>query len=91
MEKFEKNGENSGYCVHESAKGWIVEGWSRYQGSRTGWKKLVPYGVWGYQKGQDLTAIHNKTYGVNVGEAIQDYARIDNADVKVIRHGILVQ
>ncbi len=90
MKKFEKSSEYGGYTVRESKKGWIVEGWSRYQGNFTDWKKLVPFGVWEYQKNQDLTTQHNSY--MTVGEAIQDYARIDdNKNVKILKKGYLVQ
>lgn len=89
MKKFEKTSEYGGYTVRESKKGWIVEGWSRYQGNLTDWRKLVPFGVWGYQKGQDLAAQHNSF--MTVGEAIHDYAYNDNKNVRILNKGYLVQ
>ena len=87
---YEKSSEYGGYTVRESKKGWIVEGWSRYQGNITDWKRLVPFGVWDYQRGQDLEARHNEYMAV--GHAIQDYARNDgNDNVMVLKKGYIVQ
>ena len=42
---YERTWEWSGYSIREGRKGWIVDGWSRVQGLRTGWRYLVSYAV----------------------------------------------
>ena len=56
-----RDGEWSGYKIHEASKGWVVEEWSRIQGEVTGRRWLIPYGTLGLQKGVDLDASWNET------------------------------
>jgi hypothetical protein len=42
---YERTGEWNSYRIREGRKGWIVDGSSRVQGLRTGWRYLVPYAV----------------------------------------------
>lgn len=86
---YEKNGEWNGYTIKESATGWTIDKWSREQGGMNGKKVLVPFGVFGYQKGQDLKAQHNDIF--EVGEIIYDYANGNPELVKVLRKGEKVQ
>ena len=40
-ESYEREGEWSGYTVTKTRAGWAVDGWSRIQGCRTGYRYLV--------------------------------------------------
>lgn len=40
---YESNGERGGWAVRPSKTGWIISGWSRVQGKRTGWVELYSY------------------------------------------------
>ena len=53
MSNYECNGEWSGYTIWESAKGWIVETWSRVQGTLNGRMVLLPYSE-DFPRGLDL-------------------------------------
>lgn len=83
---YERNGEWGGYKITEAKTGWVVEFWSREQGAPDGLKVLVPYGAYGYQKGQDLNAMHNDY--TQAGEVIAEYAKnAKDNDAKVLNHG----
>jgi len=40
---YTSDGERGGYTAREGLRGWVVEGWSRVAGERTGWRCLVSY------------------------------------------------
>ena len=86
---YEKNGEWGGYKITEAKTGWVVTTWSRIQGCNDGFKALVPYGVWDYQKGQDLSAMHNEI--MEVGSALADYAVAGENKTKILEHGEIVR
>ena len=70
---YERNHEHAGYTIHEARTGWVIEHWSRYQGTSTGDRWLVPYGTLGFQRGEDLDANWNDLY--TPGEALWDLVR----------------
>lgn len=39
----ESNGERGGWSVRPSKTGWIISGWSRVSGERSGWVELYSY------------------------------------------------
>jgi hypothetical protein len=84
---FENNKEWAGYTVRESAKGWIVEGWSRYQGKATDYKILLPYKESTYKKGTDLTLKHNDYLAI--GDYIYHIAK--SGAGRVLRKGHIAQ
>lgn len=61
---YTREGQRGGYTVRESKKGWIIEGWSQVQGEPTDYKYLLPYGLYDYEKGQDLYAGHHGYFSV---------------------------
>jgi hypothetical protein len=40
---YESAGEYGGWSVRPSKTGWIISGWSRVQGERSGWVELYSY------------------------------------------------
>ena len=67
---YERQSEHAGYTIHEARTGWVCENWSRYQGTYTGRRMLVPFGFRGIQRGADLSAAWNDIY--TVGEIIYE-------------------
>lgn len=83
---YTRNGEWSGYSVHKSETGFVVEYWSRIQGQSTDGKYLLPYGVAGMGKDTDLEAQYNNLY--TNGMAV---AEIFHSNAKCLRKGHIVQ
>jgi hypothetical protein len=83
---FTKAGEWTEYTVREGDNGWIIEGVSRIQGNRTGYKVIVPFDKSLYKKGQDLNAEHNDF--MTVAEYIQG---AEYSLGKVLRKGHVVE
>ena len=82
---YERNGEWGGFEITEAKTGWAITSWSRRQGDMDGKKVLVPFGTWGFTKGQDLSADHNGW--MDVGEAMKGMAGDNPEAVKVLRKG----
>jgi hypothetical protein len=61
---YKHDGEWTSFTIHESRTGWVVNYSTGISGCITGWRTLVPYGFRGYQRGQDLQAMHNESTGV---------------------------
>jgi hypothetical protein len=88
---YEKFSDYGGQRIRESKKGWIVEGWSRYQGNRTNYKFLIPYENCRIKKGEDLNDDYNEY--MSKGEyLIQNYhINMDSKFIKVLNRGYSVQ
>lgn len=82
---YERNGEWGGYKITEAKTGWVLTTWSRRQADLNGQKVLIPYGVWDYQQGQDLSVKHNEF--CDVGEAIFEYAMAGENTARLLKRG----
>lgn len=82
---YERNGEWSGYEIIEANTGWVITTWSREQGGINGRKILIPFGTWGFQKGQNLSEDYNGW--MDIGEAMKSMAGDNPEAVKVLRKG----
>jgi hypothetical protein len=89
MSVFEFKWDFSGYAIREAKTGWILEGWSKVQGTTTDYKYLIPYGTAGYQKGQDLKASFNDY--LSIGEYLMTALREDRLTYKTLKKGYMVQ
>ena len=100
---YEKSSEYGGKIIKESKKGWLVEGWSRYQGNPTNYKFLIPFENCPIKKGENLHDIYIKK-GENPenpynevskgGYLMQNYwITMDNEFkvIKILNRGFLVQ
>ncbi len=81
---YEYKVDSGGYTVRASKRGWIVEGWTRWQGSHTGWRWLLPYGQPGVP-GPDAVL----TRVLNDGSCVGDHIRYmcDYQPHRVLRRG----
>jgi len=86
---YEKNGDFGGIKITESEKGWIVENWTRWQGQTTDRKVLVPYGIGGIQKGENLEEDYNDY--VSKADYIVEYMSSEGSQIKVLRKGHKVE
>ena len=91
MEKhYEKNYDWSGYTVRTSKKGWIIEGWSRISGGRSGWKHLLYYDdAPPYNASTDLGDHHNNV--MSVGDYIYIIGQHPLGPARVLRRGDTVR
>ena len=83
---YKRNGEWSGYSIHEAATGFVVDFWSRVQGQRDSLRFLVPYTAQ-FPKGLDLAAMWNDS--TTNGEALA-YIGTFNPRRKVLVRGLIV-
>lgn len=90
---YERESDFGGQTIKESKKGWLVEGWSRYQGNRTGYRFLIPFEKCGVKQGKNLEEDYND--GMTNGEyLLQDYwITMDNnyKSIKILNKGYEVQ
>lgn len=100
---FTKESEYGGRTIKESKKGWVVEGWSRYQGNRTNYKFLIPFENCRIKKGENLNDICIKKSDIE-GDPYNEYTKgeyllqnysitMDNEYkvIKILKWGDLVQ
>jgi hypothetical protein len=81
--EYTKDGQWSGYTIHEAPTGWVYEQWSRTVDARDDERVLVPYGTGGYRQGQDLDTAHNEH--TTIGEYIAYMAA--KGQGTILRHG----
>lgn len=88
---YERSGEWSGYKIRKAPTGFVLEFWSRVQGTLTDDKYLLPYGkaAGGYGQDADLDARHNDL--VTVGQFLAEYQLRENPHAKILRKGHIVQ
>jgi hypothetical protein len=100
---YKRESDYGGQEIRESKKGWIVEGWSRYQGNQTDYKFLIPYENCKVKKGENLNDYYFKK-GEMPGNPYNDctkgeyllhnyHIRMDNSykAIRVLRSGYAVQ
>lgn len=66
--KFEHEGDRGGHTIHESRTGYVVETWSRKQGSFTGQRWLVRFSD-RWPRDMDLSAPANDP-GTKLGDCL---------------------
>jgi hypothetical protein len=77
----------SGYTIRRTRTGYVVSGWSRIRGERTGEVRLLPYSA-DIPADADLDAAWNE--GHRVGEIV--YARaMEMEGARILQRGLLVQ
>lgn len=86
MSDYEREYEWGGFDITKTAKGWVVEGWSRIEGCKTNWRHLVkPFA--GIAHDADLEADWNDCY--TIGEMLAE--RASEAPDKILAKGRLVE
>jgi hypothetical protein len=90
--KFEKSGTHGGYSVTTTAKGWVVETWSRQLGSVTGTKILVRFSA---LKGAQKSLEQKWNEDTSIAEAICSIAlgeiETPRGSVRTLVKGFIVQ
>jgi hypothetical protein len=80
-----KHGEWSGFTIHPSKTGWIIDSWSRIQGEMTDTKTLVNFDDQ-FPKDMDLFDVWNDT--MFNGDALSYYGQSNG---KILRKGFIVE
>jgi hypothetical protein len=91
MDIYSYDGAWDSWTVRKAATGFVVERTSRFQGSLTDDKYLIPYGTAGYGEDADLHAMHNP--GMTVAAFLYHVATDSigyEGEVKVLRKGHIV-
>lgn len=103
MSFFKEASDYGGQTVRESKKGWLIDGWSKYQGNRTRYKFLIPYDNCKIKKGENLSDLYFKKgeipgdpyHELTKGEyLIQNYfigMYNESKIIKILNRGYLVQ
>jgi len=85
--RFESRGQWAGFVVTQTRRGWLVERWSRIQGSRTGERVHVPFALLGPDV--DLQA-PSDPFG-RQGDYVAAIAQMRTPGCRVLSHGIEVR
>jgi hypothetical protein len=87
---YSRQGDWSSVTLYEGATGWIYTQRSQIAGSRDNRRVNIPYGYDGYQRGQDMDAMHNDH--ITVGDALC-HAAADAPDngCKLLQTGTIVE
>jgi len=99
---YTSDGERGGYTAREGLRGWVVEGWSRVAGERTGWRCLVSYAppfepslrLDGLASGPGGAVVHAEMIYEAASQAIAAGAPVGKAlilGVRVLRRGHVVR
>jgi hypothetical protein len=87
---YEDVGDWSSVDLTEGQTGWIYWSHTRITGGRTNVRILIPYGTGGYQRGQDMEAMHNDH--VTVGDYLCHVAEeAPESGCKILQSGTLVE
>ena len=82
---YQSNGEWSGFSVRQSCTGYVVNGWSRIEGERDGWRALLPFSA-DFPVDMELSAKWNDSFenGFAIGMVARHRGRM-------LRKGTIVQ